>query len=503
MNKKLYLAFALTLGLGLNSCKSFLDETPESDQAVVNFYQTQPDFYNAITGGYAALKLEGVYANGSGSMMTLMELASDNTAPTGIRSNTTSLYEIEEFTFPKINQAIQFAWVDHYRGIGRVNEIIARLPGALSGATFPQDVKNRFDAEARFLRALYYFNLVRLFGDLQLITEPVAGPFATANVGRSPKEQIYDLIISDLNIAANGLPATIPASEAGRASRWAALALLGKVYLTLGKFADALPILKDVNDKSGRSLMKSYADIFSPTTSYAANTEYIFAVQYKSGLLPQGSNTVGNQGAVGQTQGSDMWSNWAPLGAGSLLGRNGGNGGGFNTPTVDLINAYEAGDARKNASLLTTFMSGPTVVNSAYCVKFRQQGAVSGDADSDFPVLRFGDVVLMYAEALNEQGQIPEAVIQLNRIRTRAGLPSKFVAPAAPATQDALRTAIEQERRVELAFENHRWPDLIRTNKYVPVMQARGIPVKDYHRYYPIPQRETDLNSNLGQNPGY
>jgi hypothetical protein len=260
-------------------------------------------------------------------------------------------------------------------------------------------------------------------------------------------------------------------------------------------------VLKDVNDNSGRTLMANFRDVFSANTSYAANTEYIFAVQYKSGLLAQGPNVVGTNGGVGTTQGSDTWSNWAPPGSGFMLGtaNNGGGGGGFNTPTANLVAAFEAGDTRKDASLLESFETSPTTRRPGlYSVKFRQQGAVGGDSDVDFPILRFGDVVLMYAEALNEQNQTVEALNQLNRIRRRAGL-----ADRTGLNREATRLAIEQERRVELAFENQRWPDLVRTNRYVEVMRAQGKPTEPFHNVYPVPQRETDLNSSLGQNPGY
>ena len=496
--KSTLLLGGLALALGLSSCESFLDETPESTRTTAVFYQTRTDFYNALIGGYGGLKLPGVYANGSGAMMILNEIASDNTTFSAARTPVnSSTFEIDDLFFTKSNTAIQEAWRDHYIAIGRVNAIIAKLPAA----SFAQAEKDRFDAEARFLRALYYFNLVRLYGDVQLITEPVDDPFGVSSLPRISQDEVYQLIIDDLTVAGNVLPPInlIPATESGRASRWAARALLAKVYLQRKQYDQALPVLQDVTTNSGRTLMANFTTLFAGNTSYAANTEYIFAVQYKGGLLAQGSNAVGTQGGVGTTQGSDMWSNWAPPGSGFMLGPNGGGGGGFNTPTADLVMAFETGDTRKNATLLETYpISNTTMSNGRYSVKFRQQGAVGGDADTDFPILRLGDVVLMYAEALNELGQTAEALTQLNRIRTRAGLPART-----GLTQAAARLAIERERRVELAFENQRWPDLIRTGRYLPVMQAHGKPVQEFNRFYPVPQRETDLNPNLGQNPGY
>lgn len=486
----------LAVSTTLTSCETFLDQVPETSRTSGNFYQTRADFYNALIGSYNDLKRSGVYASGSGSLMVMQEMASDNSTFTPTRQPVnSSTFEIDDLLFTKSNTISQTAWTDHYIGIGRVNQIIARVPAA---NFLPAD-KDRFEGEARFLRALLYFNLVRMYGDLQIITEPIDDPYATKDVLRSPAADVYKLIISDLTLAAAKLPTTIPAGEAGRASQWAAKALLGKVYLTQQQFAQALPVLKDITDNSARTLMTSYSAVFAATTSYAANTETIFAVQYKGGLLPQGSAVPGTGGGAGVTQGSDMWSNWAPMGGGALLGPNGGSGNGFNTPTTDMINAYEPGDVRKNATLLTSYTSGTTVVSSfPFVVKFRQQGAISNDSDVDFPILRFADVVLMYAETLNEQGMTADALTQLNRIRTRAGLKA-----LTGLDQAAFRLAVEQERRVELAFENHRWPDLIRTNRLVPVLSAKGYAVKDFQRLYPVPQRETDLNSRLSQNPGY
>ncbi|WP_046246796.1 RagB/SusD family nutrient uptake outer membrane protein [Hymenobacter terrenus] len=501
MNKNYSIAIAISVGLSLTSCKSFLDEVPESNRITTTFYQTRLDFYNALMGGYAGLKLPGVYASGSGALMVLEEIASDNTEFGATRqSSNNSFFEINDLFFTKSNTAIQDAWRDHYIAIGRLNPIIEKLPGATLTPSLTQAEKDRFDGEARFLRALYYFNLVRLYGEVQLITAPVNGIYATADVPRSPKEEVYKVIINDLTIAYNVLPATIPATEAGRASRWAARALLGKVYLQMKDYASALPVLQDVNVNSGRSLMASFPTVFAANTSYAANTEYIFAVQYKSGLLAQGASAVGSSGGVGVTQGSDIWSNWAPVGSGFMLGPNGGGGGGFNTPTADLASAFEPNDPRKNASLLESYPTSSTVMAPGrYAVKFRQQGALNADADVDFPILRFADVVLMYAEALNELGQTSAAVAQLNRIRTRVSLPAKPLS----LNQADTKQAIEQERRVELAFENQRWPDLIRSGRYVDVMRAKGFTIQPFQNLYPVPQRETDLNAKLSQNPGY
>lgn len=479
MKKRLLVA---TLGvLLLTSCKKFLEQAPETARSEANFYKTTADFYNAFVGTYSTLKNGGVYGNGSGALFTLFEIVSDN-ADFGVTRQpvNTAMFEIEDFNISFSNTLISSAWTGHYLGIGQANTIIGRLADAGIG----QSDKDRFEGEAKFLRALYYFDLVRLFGDVQLVTQEINDPYALNKTSRSSAADVYKFIVSDLQAAEAKLPATVPASEAGRASKWAAKALLGKVYLTMKEWNNAATKLKEVIDSSGRSLMTNYAAVFLPTTSYAANTEYLFAVQYKSGQIGQGSN---------------LWSEWAPFNAGAaLLGTGGGGGGGFCRPTPDMVNAYEAGDARKAATVATSYQNGSTTVNERYVVKWRQQGALSGDADTDFPLLRYADVLLMYAEALNEKGQTTLAETPFNLVRARAGLAGKT-----GLSQADFRPAIEQERRVELAFECQRWPDLVRTNRYLAVMTSKGYPAKDFHKLYPVPQRERDLNNGLSQNPGY
>jgi len=282
------------------------------------------------------------------------------------------------------------------------------------------------------------------------------------------------------------LPAVIPNAEAGRASRWAAKALLGKVYLTQKDYTKTAAKLNEVITSGQFNVTaNTYAAVFSNTTSYSANKDIIFAVQYKSGNIGQGSA---------------IWSATIPWGGqGSIFGVNGGSGEGFLRPTADMIAAYEAGDLRKAASVATSYLNGSTTVSERYTVKYRQSGIIQNEADIDFPVLRFADVLLMYAEALVEQAQVATAVPFVNQVRTRAGLPG--LQPTL-AQADA-RLAVENERRVELAFEGQRWFDLIRTGRYLPVMTSKGFATKEFHKLYPIPQRETDLNSGLGQNPGY
>ena len=479
--KKTLLSLAL-LTLGLSSCKDFLTVVPETERTTANFYNTAADFNTALVGTYGTFKSAGLYGNGAGSLIFMGELVTDNTDygyPRG--TSTVAAFELEDLTYSLSNIYFRDAWLSHYQGIARANAVLDHLPAVSFDAT----LKSQYEGEARFLRAMFYFNLVRLFGPVQLLTTEINDPYGTANILRSPAADVYALIESDLQAAENQLPATITAANAGRASKWAAKALLGKVYLTELKYAQAGTKLKEIIDANVHSLLPNYADVFATTTSFANNKEVMLAVQYKGGQIGQGGG---------------FYTQWTPFSALSPdFGVTGGAGDGLNRPTADLIAAYAPGDARKAASIAVSYTSTTgTQVNEPYPVKFIQKGILRGESDVDYPVLRYADVLLMYAEALNEQGQPAAAAAPLNLVRARAKL-----AATTAATQADMRLALERERRVELAFESQRWFDLVRTGRFVAVMTAQGKPAKPFQVLYPIPQRELDLNKNLTQNPGY
>lgn len=467
----------------LVACDDFLTELPEAARSTNNFYQTEADFTNAVVGLYATLKHNGLYGNGgpNGSLLHLAEVVSDN-AEIGSTKNPTTLswFELDEFNISLSNTVISNAWTGHYIGIGRANAILENLPGA----NVDEAAKAQFEAEARFMRAYFYFNLVRLFGDVPLVDKTISDPYGAKDLTRTSADIIYEFIISDLSFAENNLPEAISASEAGKASKWAAKALLGKVYLTRNQPELAAAKLKEVIDANVFDLTSvSYEQLFSPETSFDSNKGVIWAVQYKSGLVGQGSA---------------LWSSYIPWGASGPQFGTTGTGEGFMKPTQDMINAYEEGDIRKDASLKTSFTTtSGSVVTDPFVYKYHQLGPQAGDADTDLPLLRYADVVLMYAEALNALGQTAAAEPYLNQVRARAGLLEKT-----GLTQAEMALAIEEERRVELAFEGHRWFDLVRTNRYLEVMEDKGYLVQTFHNLYPIPQRETELVA-IGQNPGY
>lgn len=461
------------------SCNDdFLDLSPLSQRNVNDFYKTASDFNNAVIGTYSSLKDGGVYGN---ALIWMGEVSTDNTGY-GVTRSPVNVYNFEfiDHNFTGLNTIVDAAWRDHYRGIARANAILDRI----ESVEFAQAQKNQYIGEAQFLRALFYFNLVRLYGDVPLVTKEITSPAEGKEYRRESAEQVYQRIIQDLQSAEEKLPATYPSNQAGRVTRWTAKALLGKVYLTRKEYGPAAAKLKEVIDSGQHQLLPSYSSVFAANNPN--NREILLAVQYKGGQIGQGGN---------------FWERFAPWQSGAaVLGPNGGGGGGVNRPTADLENAYEPNDLRKAASMQSSYTNAQgMVVQERYVTKYRQFGVLANDSDVDFPVLRYAEVLLMYAEALNEQafGNVL-ATSALNAVRTRAGLGS-----ITPPNQAAFRLAVEQERRVELAFENQRWFDLVRTERFVPVMQAKGYEVKAHNVRYVIPQREIDLNANITQNQGY
>lgn len=489
-NQTLILIFVIVTGIitpfTISCKKTFLNQLPETSRATKNAYKTPSDFYNGVIGCYSTLKNPGLYANCSSSsaLLNLGEVVSDNSDFGSTRNpSTTSVFELVDFNFSLSNSYFASAWIDHYIGIGRTNTLLERLANSNIDTT----LKARFGGEARFLRALFYFDLVRLFGDVPLVTTESLDPNAGNNLSRTPSSQVYSSIINDLITAESGLPLTIPTNENGRASKWAAKALLAKVYLTKKDYVNAAITLNEIISSGQFGLLSSYASVFNNSTPYLTSSkEVLFSVQYMSGQIGQGSSISTSCVPFNVS-----------IGLFGILG--GGTGEGFLRPTSDMDQTYETDDLRKSASMKSSYLNGSSVVFERYVTKFIQSGSLVRDADIDFPILRYADVLLMYTEALNEQGQTEAASSFINMVRIRAGLPILN----ASLSQADMRLNIEKERRVEFAFEGQRWFDLIRTGRYLTVMTSKGYATKPYNNLFPIPQRETDLNSALDQNPGY
>ncbi|MGM9507252.1 MULTISPECIES: RagB/SusD family nutrient uptake outer membrane protein [Larkinella] len=475
----LYITF---LSLVLTSCKDeFLALSPISQASTATFYRTGSDLLNALNGAYGALQSGGQY----GQYYVVAEIPSDDTRPV-LSGSVTDQDEFDKFYMRTTNPFVATRWSDGYRGIYRCNAIIDRS----AGVTMNEDQKKRIVGEAKFLRALMYFNLVRVFGDVPLVVQEVVDPQEGYNYGRTPVADVYAQIIQDLTDAEGVLDVSYTGANVGRATRGAAKSLLGKVYLTQRRYAEAAAKLKEVIDAGTYDLLPSYASVFQ--ASAKNHKESIFDVQYKKGSIGEGSGFANT---------------YAPENSGNAVIQFGG--GGNNQPTADMIAAYEPGDLRKDVSLATSYTNASGVrVDYNFVRKYRDAPVISGDSEDNWPVLRYADVLLMYAEALNETGNTAQALPFLNRIRQRAGLAAKTATDA--GTQAAMRLALEQERRIELAFEGHRWFDLVRTGRALPVLRAKAAAIgiqtnlTENNLVFAIPQSQIDINpTKITQNPGY
>lgn len=387
--------------------------------------------------------------------------------------------------------------------MANINTVLARLPQSNAA----EDLKARSEGELKFLRAYYYFHLVQYFGEVVIVTEPLLSPADAYSYKRQPVESVYQLILADLDKAVALLPASYEQINKGRVTKGAALSLLGKVYLTRKEYGKAVSTLNQVLPL-GYSLLPQYADVFDPRNKN--HRESIFDVQF------QGDNQLGEQ--------SNFIYTFAPRESnGAVIDFPGQNGGGWNIPTLEIISAYEEGDQRKEASLQEgyTNLDGDWVA-VPFINKYNHPHTIRGVTNDNWPVLRYADVLLMLAEAINEEsGPNGESMDYLNAIRERAGL-----SPLNGLSQESFREAVLHERRIELAFENHRWFDLKRTkspeqlaaflNAYGEYEKQHlttprfGIPFsaadykfEPYEALFPIPADQIRINPELTQNPGY
>ncbi len=484
-SNKIMIICAVVLLAGSGCRKKFLDLAPVSQQNGNNFYRTAEDMKNALSSVYGALQYGGLYYS---SMHIIGDLRSDNTGITNPNAGA-DMQAVDMFTNNAVNSISSTTWNGHYQGIQSANIVINKI----DAVSMDETLKARYKGEALFLRALMYFNLVRIFGDVPLVTAIINNPEEGYRYGRETTAKVYEQIIADLEAAEQSLPYEFTGADIGRATKGAAMAMLGKVYLTQKNWPLAVQKLKEVIDAAAQTkyqLIASYAGLFGAANEN--NRESIFEVQFK-------------KGAGGE--GSPFTNQFAPIGSGTAV-VSVGNPLGQNIPTDDMSNAYEAGDLRKAASMRNSYVLSGNTVNHNYIIKYAGVPAANLDNDNNWIILRYADVLLMYAEALNETGYVADgtAFTCLNLVRTRAGLASKTSinanAALEVADQAAFRLAVEQERRVELAFEGHRWFDLVRTGRALTVLAPLGMQAD--HVLFPVPQSQIDINPEvIKQNPGY
>lgn len=523
MKNYFHIITGLLLAGILSSCNKIIDLKPESNVDVENFYMNYEEVKVALTGCYNGLQkpLETEW------MMT--ELRSDITKQGATGSTAVPNIELNDLNTYLQNSGhsqVYNYWFYTYKNIRSANYVLRSLGITYNNGQITQgegtaqmedDRRKQLAGEALFIRAYHYFNLVRLYGGVFLLTDPKT-PAELKQINRSTVEDCYKLIAADLEAAKNFLPrknySQLAQEDLGRATIWAAETLLAKVYLTINRKADALVLLEDVITASGHDLLPSYADVFAINNEM--NKEIIFAVRYKAGGLGLGNY---------------MANSFAALNSGSAIVN--GNGSGLNYPTANLESKYivpATGAADKRRDVTIGKYNG-----NPYMKKYTSPVMIKNDAENDFPVLRFADVLLMKAEAL---GYSQPAVDIINRIRSRSGAVDYpgagnfnavfYLYPDAGAeaiTDATFLTKLLDERRLELAFENHRLFDLYRTEQFDAVMSnyytveydthykkfKPAIPLDDLKNnikirtLLPIPQRELDSNNQIAitQNQGY
>lgn len=477
---KKYFICCLPLLLMASACTDILDKKPESSLVPDQFYNNADDARSAISAVYDPLNSANTYNQ---VMWIIQDQSTDDAEWGGGRSTANQAKnDLDKYTFTPQTSTFYSLWTTCYQGINRANTAITRIPDI----TMDEPLKARYVAEAKFLRAFYYFTLVRLFGDIPLVLTETTSLDNLA-IERSSTEAVYQQIIQDFSEAENVLPPTYTGGDRGRATQGAAKAFLAKVYLTREEWELATAKAREVIDLNVYDLWENFADAFSLANENGK--ESVFEVQASSGGFGEGSFMQGYMRPPFDRV-------------------NGVTGFGDDPATQNLYEAYSQNDKRRDVTLKlysasTTPPAPSSITFPCYVYKYLDPAATAnGDGGNNFPIIRFADVLLMYAEALNEQSaNNVEAYAAINRVRKRAGLADL----TSGLSIEGFRDSVLLERRLELAFEGHRRYDLIRTGKLVEAMQAQNpsIAVQPHHMLFPIPQTERDVNPLLGQNDGY
>ena len=501
--------------------EDFIDLNPPSNLNSAGFYKTQKEINQAVLSAYGNLR--PVY---NARYIELGEIRSDNTTYSWLPGNPADQKGVDEFASPLLadNSYTTNTWNNSYETIMRANIVIGRV----DQATFTNEsLRNQYKAEAKFIRALTYFWLNRIFGGVDLNgqlsgvikVDKEISPSEAYELGRVPLQEMYDLIVEDLEFAEQYLPDSYTSSDKGRVTSGGAKGLLGKVYMTMAGYplnkgnayyTLAIQKFQEIISDPRYSLVTSYKDLFDVTKKNS--TESLFEVQYK-------------KGSPGGATGSPWNNSFAPRFSDKEVVLVGDKGA-MNSPTGTMSSAYETADPRKYVSMRDGWINSTTGAweTERYVCKYYDVATSGSDNGNNWIELRLADIYLLYAEALvRTGGDKSTALSYLNKIRQRAlntpGDPDIIAPPDLLkdyeltdfADDQAFLLAIENERRVELAFENHRWFDLVRTGRVKDVMLvsqvANGFPAfawSDDMLAYPIPM--TVMQSNAGkiiQNQGY
>lgn len=461
------------------SCKKeFIELTPVSTVAVDFLFKTDKDFQDAVVGAYSILRVQGP------NIWNFSDLPGDDTEQQFLTS--VSQVSIDNFTVNVNDNLLINSWRNYYNLISRCNLVLSKIAAADPAVVTNKD---RHTGEVKFLRALAYFDLVRIFGDVPMVTAPITTDDAYASV-REKTDKIYDeVIIKDLLDAETKLPLKYTGADVGRATRGAAKSLLGKVYLTRKDFIKAEAKLQEVTTL-GYALLPNFNDLFDYQKD-EHHSEYIFDIEYEENI----------------GLGSSFTNSFAPAYANVLtfFGIT-GQGGSQASPSEELFTLFPAGDKRKDITVAKgytdnngVYIPTPTFDVRTFTRKYFTKTIRANDSKANWKITRYADVLLMYAEALNENGKTALAQDNLNKVHQRAGL-----AAIANGTQASLREAIYLERRLELHLEGHRWFDLVRTGRALQVMGSKGM--KPFNVVFPVPLAQVQIINNpaiFPQNQGY
>lgn len=494
-----YFLIAIAM-VSFGSCsEEFVDLTPKGAFLSDNYYANEEQATAALVGVYDAIRKN---SGGFENMISMMNAGSDDFyAGGGGASDGAGIQGFSTHTLTATTVPGSF-WNDHYQGIFRANTLLVKLPEV----AMADNLKVRFAAESKALRAIYYFNLVRMFKNVPLLLDPLTAT-NMYDVEQAAPEAVYTQIEKDLSEAINGLPTTVPAAtESGRLTKGAAQAMLGKVYLHQGKKTEAAAVLAQVNgtpgatNQYGNKLLSNFNDLWVVANKF--NTESIIEVSHTSA----GNSDWGFWGS-GRDEGNSLNVMVGPRSYSIPSGSTAPDlpsGWSFNVITQDLYDAIKldprfgatvfdlkalkaAGQAdyiggyQDTGYFLNKFLPKKTDVRTG-------GGAAELNYRQNTYVIRLADTYLMEAEAL---GSGARAQALLDAVRTRVGLPSVPVTLA----------AIKNERRMELAGEGHRFFDLVRWGDGASKLASRGF-VAGKDEFFPIPTRELQ-GTKLKQNPGY
>jgi len=493
MKQKILYTIAAIFIIFTYGCKKFLNITPQSNTGtVVSFYKNETDVLYALTAAYADLQSPSLYRD---NLVLMTDVRSDDLSSfSNAGSNAGREYSIKIFSARSDNQIFRNVWAKLYETIYRCNNVI-KYASIVNSAK----LKAQYEAEARFIRALCYFNIVRLWGDAPLVLTPLSPEEIAASV-RNTTSEIYSAIELDLQFASdiNNLSKSFSGLNSGRATSLAAKALLAKVYIHQKKWPDAAQLLEKLinTDNTGtHQLLPDIANVFSTAPPHGSsasvfaaytgwkpqtmNKEILFEILFNKDIANEGRNAL-----VYYTNQADINEVFKSSNSNSL---------------------YTAQDRRSDLMLS---MKGTNNDNNLL-VKYADIQNSQGQFGYCIPVLRWADVLLMYAESLNEvsysDNAANPALKALNDVRTRS-CPTCAYSMSELPDQSAFRNAVLLERRLEFPMEMQRWFDLVRTDEAIKAIQKIGITITQKDLLFPIPNSEIVLRNdpaNFPQNPGY